>query len=257
MRSGPDDYVQITVQGRIAIAELARPERGNAYSARDHSELCALVDRFASDDSVDVIVIHGRGDAFCIGPDREFAAALAQPDVGERAINDARAMVSAAIRCDKPVVVAVNGKIVGGAVAFALLGDIVIIERNVRLRDVHVPAALAAGDGGLLVWPLAMGMLRAKRYLLTGDAVSAEEAHAMGLVTEVVEPGQSIRRALEYAQRFAKGSQPAIRGTKRALHELYRGTPWDAFNRSNAEELATMGSEESIAAMAALMEGRA
>jgi enoyl-CoA hydratase len=99
-------------------------------------------------------------------------------------------------------------------------------------------------------------MLRAKRYLLTGDAITADEAYALGLVTEVADTGQSIPRAMAYAERFAGASQQAIRGTKRALHQLYRGSPLDAFFQSNAEELATLGSAENIAAMAALMSGR-
>jgi Enoyl-CoA hydratase/isomerase len=110
----------------------------------------------------------------------------------------------------------------GGGATFALLCDYIIVERSTVLSDGHIRAALTAGDGGTLIWPLAMGLTKAKRYLLTGDNISVEDAERFGLVTEVVEDGQSRARAMDVARRLADGPQVAIRNTKVALNQWLR-----------------------------------
>jgi enoyl-CoA hydratase len=146
--------------------------------------------------------------------------------------------VVAPIEFEKPLVTAVNGTVKGGPLVTALLSDIVIAERHVVFSDPHVTMAVAAGDGGVLAWPMAMGLLRAKRYLMTGDAITAEQAQELGLVTEVVEEGASLERAMVFARRFAEGPRHALRYTKRALNQWYRiGMP--AFDVSWQGEILT------------------
>jgi len=106
----------------------------------------------------------------------------------------------------------------------------------------------------VLIWPLAMGLLRAKRYLLTGDALSAEEAQRLGLVSEVVDPGASFERAMVYARRFAAGPRQALRHTKRALNQWMR-LGMSAFDLSWAGESLTLASPEAREAREALARG--
>src|SRR5262249_1676936 len=159
-----------------------------------------ILPRLARDERVNAIVLRGAGDAFCAGPTPEFIERLRANDPAFVAhlMRDVRAIVQGHVDLEKPVVTALNGPASGGALAFALLA-----ERHVALSDPHVPAGVAAGDGGVLIWPLALGLLRAKRFLYTGDPLGAEEAQALGLVTEVVERGASVERALHWARRLA------------------------------------------------------
>jgi enoyl-CoA hydratase len=250
-------YLDVELRDGIAVVRLSNPGRGNAYTIAGHREMSEIIDRLAADDDVRTAVFTGAGDVFSIGPDREFAAALADPEseAARRAVEEAQYVVTAALACDKPLVAAVNGRIVGGAVAFALVADIVIIERGIELRDVHVSAAMAAGDGGVFLWPLAMGLLRSRRYLLTGDAVSADEAARLGLVTEAVDPGEAFTRAMEFARRFAAGPQAALRATKRALNEVARAGPLAALALSARLEGETMRTPEAAAALDDLVRG--
>jgi enoyl-CoA hydratase len=202
-------------------------------------------------------MITGTGDAFSAGP---LADPTAPPSVGPTAdvssiIEEVRELVYGAIDCDKPVACAINGVVRGSALTFALLADVIVIERHVVLADTHVLAALTAGDGGVLTWPLAIGLVRAKRYLLTGDPMSAEDAQRLGLVTEIVEQGQSKARARRYAERWASGPQTALRTTKRALNQWLRHGAVTAFDLSLASELLTLKSEEAAQTVERLMRG--
>jgi len=250
------DFFDVSLDGRIAVARLNRPESGNAYTAESHTQMSMLYDRIAADDDADVAVICGAGSVFSIGPDRQFAADLNEiPGVAEQGMDEARRMIVGAYRCPKPLVAAVHGRIVGGGLAFALCNDIIIVENDVELREIHIPAAVTAGDGGVLFWPMAMGLVRAKRWVLTGDPLSADDAERFGLITEAVEPGKALERAMTYARRFAAGPQRALRTTKRALNELIGASPLAAFDISVLLEAASMRGADAGKAMADLLAG--
>jgi enoyl-CoA hydratase len=251
-------YLTVTVADGIAHVTLDRPEKRNAFTAEGHKELSEIYGRLAADDTVRSVLLTGAGDTFSVGPDWALLSALSQPDessLRQRIMDETINLVHAAVELDKPVVCAINGLAYGMALAVALLSDIIVIERHVSIREGHVLAGLAAGDGGALVWPLAMGLTKAKRYLLTSDVLTADEAERLGIVSEVVERGQSKDRALEFAARFAAGPQLAIRSTKRALNQWLRSALTTTFDYSWALELLTMGTPEAAAAAEALGRG--
>jgi enoyl-CoA hydratase len=249
-------FLDVRIDAGVAEVVLDGPEEGNAISFEGHGEMSAILPRLGRDERVDAVLLTGAGDAFCVGPTPAFMERIAanDPQVVPRLMADVRALVQGHVECEKPVVAALNGPAGGGPLAFALLADVVVAERHVALSDLHVAAGVAAGDGGVLIWPLAMGLLRAKRYLLTGDPLSAEEAWRLGLVTEVVEPGASRERAMVWARRFAQGPRPALRHTKRALNQWLRvGMP--AFDLSWAGEIATVASADARAGWEGLSRG--
>lgn len=238
-------YLQIGIDDGVAIVSLAGGRPGNALPFEGHAELGSILPRLGRDERVDAIVLRGAGDEFCAGPTPEFIARLRENDPAFVAhlMRDVRAIVQGHIELEKPVVTALNGTTSGGALAFALFADVVVAERHVVLSDPHVPAGVAAGDGGVLIWPLALGLLRAKRYLFTGDPIGADEALALGLVTEVVERGASVERALHWARRFVTMPRSALRHTKVALNQWLRiGLP--AFDASWAGEILTVNLNE-------------
>jgi enoyl-CoA hydratase len=249
-------FLEVELDRGVAIVRLDGPEPGNAISFEGHVEMSTILPRLARDDRVDAVLLTGAGDDFCVGPTPEFIERIARNEPGfvAQLMADVRLLVQGHVELEKPVVSALNGSAGGGPLAFALLADVVIAERQVALSDMHVAAAVAAGDGGVLIWPLAMGLLRAKRYLLTGDPLSAEEAQRLGLVTEVVAAGASFERAMVYARRFAAGPRHALRHTKRALNQWMRlGMP--AFDLSWAGEILTVASPEAREASRALARG--
>jgi enoyl-CoA hydratase len=143
------------------------------------------------------------------------------------------------LRMLKPVITALNGSVTGGALTGVVLSDVVIAERHVRLRDGHVVDGMASATGPML-WPLDVGILRAKRWLLTGDWIGAEEAERIGLVTEVVERGTSLARALTYAEQLAALRPEAVALTKRAINSWLVGHVRDVFDPAFAAEVALL-----------------
>jgi enoyl-CoA hydratase len=218
------EYLDITLDDGIATVVLNGPHDGNRLTPRGHEELVHLWPRLAADDRIRAVVVTGAGDDFSAGPSPELFATMTSGDIPHvmQIMDDIRQMILNAIDFPKPTVSALNGTASGGVLAFGLLNDVVIAERHVVFADKHVLAGVAAGDGGVLIWPMAMGVTRAKRFLLLGDDLTATDAERLGLVTEVVDTGTSKDRAQEYAARLAALPQNALRYTKRALNEWMR-----------------------------------
>jgi enoyl-CoA hydratase len=244
-------YLDVTVRDGIAFLVLSRPERLNACALDDHAELARILRDLARDDDVRVAAVTGAGRAFSVGGDLEMLERLieAEGEEAERLFADARELVLAHVDLDKPVVAAVNGHAMGAGAAFALLSDYIVMERQAVIADGHIRAALAAGDGGALIWTLTVGLTKAKQYLLTGDGIDATEEERLGLVTELAEEGQSWQRATEVATRLAAGPQRAIRYTKRALNQWLRSGVATAFDYSLALELRSLHGPEAAEAI--------
>src|ERR1700730_7049038 len=117
-----------------------------------------------------------------------------------------------------PVGAAVNGPAVGLGCSVAVSCDVVLIAESAYLADTHVNIGLVCGDGGAVAWPLLMGLLKAKEYLLTGDRIPAAEAVALGLANRVVPDDQLMPEALALAHRLARQPAQAIQETKRAIN---------------------------------------
>ena len=125
------------------------------------------------------------------------------------------------------------------------------------LGDPHVKVRIVAGDGGTIAWPLAIGPMLAKRYLLTGDPVDAHEALRLGLVVETAPDGASCREAgMAWAQRLAAGAPQAVQYTKQAINAWIKETAGSAFDLSTALEITTFVTEDHAEALAALAEKR-
>lgn len=170
--------------------------------------------RFGTD--VKVVVFSGKGDAFCGGAHHSD-----DPYDGygyyERSIRLFRQI----IEIDKPLVMAVNGTAGGTGLTFAMFGDIVFVERQVMFRDAHVLGGVVTATGPYQ-WPQSIGLMRAKRYLLTGDEFTAEQAQQFGLISEVVDTGTALEHANAMAKRLAAIRPQAVQGTKRALNTWMR-----------------------------------
>jgi len=241
-------FIRTRVEDRILFMTFDRPEALNACTEDDHRQMSEIPAEIAADASVDVVVATGAGRAFSVGGHHDLLEALTL-DAGVRARveRDARTMIHSLAELDKPLIVALNGYAMGGGLAFALMGDIIVAERGVRFADGHVLAAVAAGDGGVLTWPLYAGLLKSKRWLLTGEFITVEEAERVGLVTELVDPGGSLERATEFARQLATLPQEPIRYTKRALNQWFRLGLNTAFDLSCAYEFMTLGSPATAA----------
>lgn len=250
--------VRLDVVDRIAIATLDRPEAGNSMRASELEEVPRLLERIDVDDDILATVVTGAGrEAYSshsdipngrnvldyvgpIGADAHPYVGPMAPAFGEilATADGVRAMVARWTSFRKPVVVALNGLALGHALTQALaIADVIIAERHVRIREAHVTSGMSA-PAAAFFWPMSIGMMRAKKYVLTGDWLGAEEAVRIGLFTEVVDAGDSLRRALEYARHLAALPAEAVAEIKAALAQWYRTFEPTIFHPALLRELA-------------------
>ena len=252
------NYATIRLEKRpdgVAVATLNRPEKLNAVDGDLHHELTTLPRDADGDRDVRALVITGAGRAFCAGGDFSPGSAPLGSR-GTSAFEEGRRVVDHLLECSKPVVSAVNGYAMGLGATVALLCDVVVAARSAVFADTHVVMGIGAGDGGQLIWPLLVGVNRAKYYLMTGDRVSAEEAERIGLVNFVVDDAELMPRALAIATRLAQGPSQAIAASKGAINQWMRSISASVLPHSLALESACFGSADNREAVAALNEKR-
>lgn len=228
----------------------------NSLSEDDHAELAAVWADVDSDADVRVVVVTGEGQAFSAGGDLDLERRLAgNYRLISRINTETRLLVRNMVECDKPIVSAINGPAAGAGLAVALLADISVIARDTVIADGHTRIGLAAGDHAVAIWPLLCGMARAKRLLLLSDRVDGETAASFGLVSWCTDEERVLDEAMTAASRLARGSQPAIRGTKRALNHWLRAA-MPAFEASLGTEMLGLFGPDFAEGIAAFGEKR-
>jgi enoyl-CoA hydratase len=228
----------------------------NAVDEALHHDLTALFAGLRRETRARAVVLTGRGKAFSAGGDFGWFPALQQPGRLEALRRDAKQLVWDLLDVEIPIVAAVNGHAMGLGASIALLCDTIFMADTATIGDPHVRVGIVAGDGGVAIWPLALGPARAKQYLLTGDPLSAAEAERIGLVNHVVPAADLDAAATAFATRLAAGAPLAVRYTKLAVNKLVKDALNVAFDTSTAYELLTFHSEDHAEALAALREKR-
>ncbi len=252
-----DNYETILIekQDGIAILTLNRPERLNAVNGVMHSELMQISLDVQADPEVRAAVITGAGRAFCAGGDFGPGSRMV-PKSGMPMMQEARRIVDNLLDLEKPIVSAVNGPAAGLGATIALFCDVVVAARNARIGDPHVKMGITAGDGGAVIWPLLIGVNRAKQFLMTGDLLTADEAMALGLVNKVVDEGQALPEALAIARRLANGAPYAVQSTKVSVNKFIKAVSNLVLPVSLALEEVSMTKDDHREAVKAFQEKR-
>jgi enoyl-CoA hydratase len=229
----------------------------NTVDERLHHELTALFAALRDEREARAIVLTGRGRAFSAGGDFDWFPELRDVERLDALRHDARQLISDLLDVELPIVAAVNGPAIGLGASIALLCDVILMADDATLADPHVKVGIVAGDGGAVIWPLAVGPARAKQYLLTGDPLTAQEAERIGLVNRVVRAADLDAKAMAFAIRLAAGAPLAVRYTKLAVNKLVKQALNVAFDTSTALELLTFLSDDHQEALRAMQEKRA
>lgn len=238
----------------VLLITLNRPEQLNSLTMPmfDYmTDIWVDVDR---DPETKVAVITGAGRGFCSGmdvrqPDPTLDEAIALME-GER-----RRILNL-LNMDKPLISAINGPAVGWGLSMGLLADISVAADDALLRDGHTRVGVVAGDHSSLIWPLLVGMAKAKYYQLTSASLTGAEAERIGLVSLVGPKETVLERALEIADDLAQGSQQAIRWTKRSLNSGWLTSALPQQELSAALETLGFASADYLEARQAFRERR-
>src|SRR5437588_5871408 len=212
-RSGcPMDYQHITcdIDGRFMIVTLNRPEKLNAYTGLMGAEIADAFERADADDNVRAIIVTGAGRAFCAGADVSGGAASFDTSgkhgagvFGNRLASGSprtgSGFVDAIFRCRKPSIAAINGPAVGVGITMTLPMDVRIAAKGARIGFIFARRGLVPEAGSAWFLPKLVGLPQALRWCLSGRVFEADEACKGGLVSEVVEPADLLKRAREIA----------------------------------------------------------
>jgi enoyl-CoA hydratase/carnithine racemase len=237
----------------VALLRLNRPDRLNALNMAVREALAAHFATLACDDAIRCIVVTGDEKAFAAGAD---VAELAERTPTDEAFARSRAAWTALERYRRPIIAAVNGFALGGGCELAMHCDIIIAGESARLGQPEVKLGIMPGAGGTQRFARAAGKFAALRWLLTGDLLSAAEAHRLGLVSEVVPDGEVLKHALEIATRIAALPPLAVAAIKEAVL-LGADLPLDAALRLEAESFQMLfATEDRGEGMRAFLEKR-
>ncbi len=243
--------------GHVLRVTIDHPDSElNAVDERLHGDLTALFAGLRREDEARAVVLTGRGRAFSAGGDFRWFPALQDPGRMESLRRDAKSLIWDLLDVEIPIVAAVNGHAMGLGASIALLCDVIFMADTATIGDPHVRVGIVAGDGGVAIWPLAVGPARAKEYLLTGDPLTAAEAERIGLVNRVFPAADLDGAAMAFAGRLAAGAPLALRYTKLSVNKLIKDALNVAFDTSTALELVTLRSEDHQEALAAIREKR-
>lgn len=213
------------IDGGIRICRLNRPERLNAVNGNLHHELSHLARDLQADERVKVAILTGKGRAFCAGGDQKAGP---EDSVRSRRLpsevrwREGEEIVRGLADLEKPIIAMVNGPAMGVGATIALLCDVVIMGKSAIIADSHVNVGLVAGDGGQTIWPLLVGLNRAKEYLMLGTRVDADRAYEVGLANHVYEDAELYEKTLEHARQFLRMPTYAMRATKVTLNRHLR-----------------------------------
>ncbi len=217
-----DRYKSIIVEreGRILRVVLNRPESLNAITPAMHAELATIFADVRKDTEADVVILTGAGRGFCAGAD--LKEPIPDKETAERIFAEAREIIVGILELEKPMISAVNGPAAGLGATLALFADIVVASDRAKIGDTHVKVGLAAGDGGAVIWPILVGVNKAKELLMTGEVIPAQEALRIGLVNHVVPHEQLDEFVMRMAQRLVSGDKMAIQFTKKAVNQYVK-----------------------------------
>jgi Enoyl-CoA hydratase/carnithine racemase len=209
---------------RPGVLEITfKGERLNAMDPKTHRALSRVWRDLEEVEEARAVLIRGEGGVFSAGGSFALIEEMrASHQALMRVYREARDLVLGPLDFPRPVVAAVEGVAVGAGLALALVADVAVVGKKARLLDGHLRLGVAAGDHAVLLWPLLVGMAKAKYHLFLNEPLSGEEAERLGLVALAAEEGEVYARALEVAERLARGPKEALEHTKRALNHWYR-----------------------------------
>jgi enoyl-CoA hydratase len=250
--------VRVEHDGPVASIILDRPELLNRIDKDVHGKLASVFKQLTAMSGIRSVVFAATGDVFSAGGDFDFILSQNASAHRRRIIKETVEFLDLFLSIPCPVVVALQGDVAGIGSSLILSAEAIVSHPAARISDPHVVVGLAAGVGGCVSWPLSAGMMLAKRHLITGEPMSALDAHRVGLISDLVDtPAQVSPAARKLAHSIAALPPVAVQGTKLALNHLVRQRLAEVGELAAAMEYESLKSKDVIEAVSAIRERRA
>ena len=219
------DFLNYEQRGHVVTLTMNAPAVRNALTGNSAvDEFVAACRRIDADASVRVVILTGAGTVFSSGGNVKDMKRFADPAMTPAAIrrwyrNGIQRLPLALHELDVPTIAAVNGAAVGAGCDLACMCDMRIASTAASFAESFIRVGLIPGDGGAWLLPRVVGLSKAMEMSFTGDAVKADEALAIGLVSRVVAPEELMDAARALAARIARNPGQTLRMSKRLLRE--------------------------------------
>jgi enoyl-CoA hydratase/carnithine racemase len=198
----------------VAVVRINRPDARNALNMEVRRHIADHLAAISDDPNIRCVILAGGEKAFAAGADiREMADA----DPIEMMRRNAFRLWQQIALCPKPMIAAVRGFALGGGCELAMHADIIVAGDSAKFGQPEIRIGIIPGGGGTQRLPRAVGKFKAMKLLLTGDIITAQEADAMGLVSEVVPDAEVEARALALAKQIAELPPIAARQIKECV----------------------------------------
>lgn len=244
-------YENIIVEdlGKILKLKFNRPNALNAINAKTWIEMGNALEEFNKSDKYIVAIITGTGErAFCAGADLK-ALAKGESIIPEGHEKEWGFAGIVQHYTNKPIIAAVNGFALGGGTEIALSCDIVVASEKATFGLPEVKRGIIAGAGGLLRLPRQIPFKVALEHILTGDAISVQQAEKWGLVNHVVPHEQLMDKAIEIAEKIAMNAPVALKASKDIVYkgiDMPLTNSYEAWDINDSYVKVVMKSEDSI-----------
>lgn len=246
--------VETQRDGGVITITLNRPDVLNAFDAAMHDGFRAAL-KEARDPEVRAVVLTGAGRGFCVGQDlKEFREGAG--DLGDRLRSTYNRNVVALATLEKPVLAAVNGPAAGAGLSLACACDLRLAAESATFVPAFIGIGLVPDTGATYFVSRILGYSRAFEWLASGKRLSAADAHAWGLVTEVVEDGKLAERAAVLARELAAQPTRAVGMTKRLLQRAATSTLEEQVELEAQLQVAAAESDDFAEGVAAFLEKR-
>lgn len=207
-----DKLIKTSAKDNIYIVTLDRPQKKNAMSRQMRKELLESIEVFEHNASLLAMVITNEEDCFCAGSDlKEIDEGTYEPE-GRNL--DGFGIITGRY-LSKPIIIAVNGKCIGGGAEMLLASDLAVVSEDCIISFPEIKQGLlAAGGGGLLRLGKSISVKQAMELALTGDPIDAKTALSWGLVNRVVNKDEVLSEAIKLAKKVICNAPIAVRRTK-------------------------------------------
>jgi enoyl-CoA hydratase len=243
--------VLVEERDHVLIMTLNRPEARNAINEGIAKELVVALDRLDADPDLRVGILTGAGGTFSAGMDLKGFLRGENPTIEGRGL---AGLTQAPPQT--PLIAAVEGWALAGGCEIVLSCDLVVASREAKFGIPEVKRGLVAGAGGLLRLPQRLPYHVAMELALTGDPITADEAHRVGLVNHLVDPGGALDGALALAGRIATNGPLALAATKQIIRESLDWTEAEGWGKQAKILGPVFGSEDAREGATAFAEKR-
>jgi E-phenylitaconyl-CoA hydratase/naphthyl-2-hydroxymethylsuccinyl-CoA hydratase len=207
--------VEFTKEDHVAYITLNRPDAMNSLDPESVTRLAEIWNEVVRDDDIRVSVLTGAGEkSFCTGTDMKKTPPPAEC-MASIWLRDGQPIIPH-MRMWKPIICAINGYAIGGGLEMALACDLRIASTKAKFGLTEVKVASLAGLNGTQCIPRAIPQAVAMKMLLTGELIDATEAHRVGLVSDIAEPGELMNLAKSLALKIAGNAPLSVKAAKQA-----------------------------------------